>query len=1014
MKVLIVDDKEENLVLLDTLLKGFGYVVEQASNGQEALNKLKNDSIQMVISDILMPVMDGYELCRICKTDPVLHHIIFVFYTATYTTKEDEAYALELGADQFLIKPMEPKAFLAAVRDVVQKAEKEKVSSKEPEISTSEALIKHRDRLLYKLNHKLEELESEIDNRRKAEEKYRTLMEFNPDTIIIHRGRKIVYVNRAGCKLLGADSAESLIGRKLFDFIHSDYHKIVNERVQKLLTGDPYAQLKEEKFVDVHGNVIEVEATTLPTIYDGKPAVQSLIRDIRERKTAEEALDQSEKQYKELIDGMNETVWVIDFNGNLVDVNQTAVDVLGYSKEELLKRGLCGIDPSLKKEDIQSPAKTMPSDTLHIFETSHRTKKGKTFPVEVYSSLVTYQGKPAILSIARDITKRRRAEEALKKSEHMLKVISENSRDIICLHDSKHKYVYVSPACKPLLGYEPEELTGTNPWDMVHPQDLKALQKEGPVKSNNGEPFLLSYRIRKKSGDYIWFESTSQTLRDEKGDITGFVTSSRDITERKRAEDLLREREEMIHSIVETSRDWIWAIDKDGRHTYSNPAVENILGYTPDELVGQSSIHLLKEEDRKYIESQLSKWIAEKKGWENLILRWKHKDGSWRWLESSSVPIVDAEGAFIGFRGVDRDITERRFAEDTIRNERTLLRTLIDHLPNGIFVKDRKFRKIIANPVHISEVKGHLKYLGMNPDIEILNRTDFEVFPKELAETYYKEDQKVIKDGRSIINNVEFSVQPDGEKIWLLVSKVPLFDTEGSIIGMVGITTDVSESKQAEAQIKNNLQEKEILLRELYHRTKNNMQVISSMLRLKARTVSNDDVKFIFREIENKILSMSLVHQKLYESKDLSSLNLKVYFNDLISLIRQSYLMSDDRIKLEYKAVDVPVLLDTAIPLGMVLNELMTNAVRHAFPEGRKGTIRIRLDKEPEKGIVLEVSDNGVGLPDGFQIEKDGRLGLETVLALAKQQLAAEVTFQSENGVRCRIVIQEELYRPRV
>ncbi len=142
-------------------------------------------------------------------------------------------------------------------------------------------------------------------------------------------------------------------------------------------------------------------------------------RDITDRKHMENALRESESNYRELIDGMNETVWVIDFNGDLLDVNKTAVKTLGYSKEELIAIGLFGIDSSIKKEDIKAMAESMPMDEVQIFETSHKTRDGRLFPVEVYSSLVTYQGKKAIMSIARDITERKQAEEALRQMQKL-------------------------------------------------------------------------------------------------------------------------------------------------------------------------------------------------------------------------------------------------------------------------------------------------------------------------------------------------------------------------------------------------------------------------------------------------------------------------------------------------------------------------------------------------------------------------------------------------------------------
>jgi PAS domain S-box-containing protein len=139
------------------------------------------------------------------------------------------------------------------------------------------------------------------------------------------------------------------------------------------------------------------------------------------------------------------------------------------------------------------------------------------------------------------------------------------------------------------------------------------------------------------------------------------------VVERERAVKALREREATISAMVETSRDWIWAIDLEGIHTYCNPAVEAILGYRPEELVGKSSIDLVHEEDRSMVETEFPKWIAERCGWNNLVIRWRHKDGGWRYLESNAVPIVSASGELVGFRGVDRDISERIESEEKLR-----------------------------------------------------------------------------------------------------------------------------------------------------------------------------------------------------------------------------------------------------------------------------------------------------------------------------------------------------------
>ncbi|MBN1780599.1 response regulator [bacterium] len=278
MKILIVDDKDENLLLLNTLLKGIGHDVEQAENGKKALEKLKKNTFEMIISDILMPVMDGYELCQACKKDPELKNIVFVFYTATYTEKNDEIYAMQLGADKFLIKPMEPKAFLSAITELAKKVEQHKIIVKKPEIADAEAIKMHRDRLLNKLSKKIEELQSEIERRKKAEEQVqKDLME---KEILLrelyHRTKNNMQVICSMLRLKARFtknqeltgilteienkiSCMALVQQKLYDSNNLSYINLI-EYIESLvqLIKESYASSLEGIVISVNGDVIKV------------------------------------------------------------------------------------------------------------------------------------------------------------------------------------------------------------------------------------------------------------------------------------------------------------------------------------------------------------------------------------------------------------------------------------------------------------------------------------------------------------------------------------------------------------------------------------------------------------------------------------------------------------------------------------------------------------------------------------------------------------------------------------
>jgi len=197
MNILIVDDKEDNRNLLEVLLKGNGYDVEAAANGAKALEKLKAGGIELIISDVLMPIMDGFQLCRKVKTDEALRHIPFIIYTATYTGPQDEAFAIKIGADQFIQKPCEPDVFMEAVRDVMAAAKGRDIASTPVPVHEEEMLKLYSERLVRKLEQKMLELEA-------SERKYRMLTENTLDIIwAMDLDLTFTYVNPAVGRLMG-------------------------------------------------------------------------------------------------------------------------------------------------------------------------------------------------------------------------------------------------------------------------------------------------------------------------------------------------------------------------------------------------------------------------------------------------------------------------------------------------------------------------------------------------------------------------------------------------------------------------------------------------------------------------------------------------------------------------------------------------------------------------------------------------------------------------------------------
>jgi len=231
---------------------------------------------------------------------------------------------------------------------------------------------------------------------------------------------------------------------------------------------------------------------------------------------------------------------------------------------------------------------------------------------------------------------------------------------------------------------------------------------------------------------------------------------------------------------------------------------------------------------------------------------------------------------------------------------------------------------------------------------------------------------------------------------------------------VLAIIRDTSERKRADEQIQKDLKEKETLIQELYHRTKNNMQVICSMLDLQTLKHHNPEIKTLFKEIKNKIFSMSLVHMHLYDSKNLCHLNLKDYLNSLLNLFKRSYVDSIQNISIQTDMQDINVLMDSAVPLGLAFNELILNIIKHAFPNNRLGKIKIQSYLDNQEMIVLQVSDDGIGLPKNFDFKKDIGIGLEIMFGLVEDQLGGKVAIEKNNGLTYTITFKDALYHARV
>jgi two-component sensor histidine kinase len=239
-------------------------------------------------------------------------------------------------------------------------------------------------------------------------------------------------------------------------------------------------------------------------------------------------------------------------------------------------------------------------------------------------------------------------------------------------------------------------------------------------------------------------------------------------------------------------------------------------------------------------------------------------------------------------------------------------------------------------------------------------------------------------------------------------------DASGAITFLTGIVQEVTERKSYEDRLVKALAEKEALLRELYHRSNNNMQVISAILEFQSENIGDERLSRILNDTQDRIGSIALVNRKLYEAQDLSHINLGHYIQELAAIIRQSHEPSRPRISLETELEEVWILVDTAIPCGLILNELISNVYRHAYPEGSEGVLKISLRTDPDKTIIIRVEDKGVGIPEGFDIMHSRHIGIQSIVSLCASQLRGMIQFESAAGLSCEIRFKDNIYEARV
>ena len=642
---------------------------------------------------------------------------------------------------------------------------------------------------------------------------------------------------------------------------------------------------------------------------------------------------------------------------------------------------------------------------------------------------------------------RKQAEEVLRGSEERYRLLADNTLDVIWKMDFNLEFTYSNPAVFDMLGFTPEEWIGTRLPEHCSPEEMQKIQRlitqeiENP-KKHTGVVFETSFFT--KNGEEIPCEINARILFDENGRPTELQGSTRDITERKQAEEVLLESKERYRLLADNTLDVIWKMDFNLEFTYSNPAVFDMLGFTPEEWIGTRLPEHCSPEEMQKMQRLMTHEIENQKKHTGVVFEsiFFNKNGEGIPCEVNARILFDENGRPISMQGTTRDITERKAAEVHIKHLNSVLEAIRNVNQLILVEKDRDTLLQEACDALVKARGYDVAWLGFSEDGETFAMVKGSGFPEDVSrfceymmsgdyppcirDALARKDQLAVMDKseecgdcffesvcrgkEAAIIHVEHAGRFFGLLAVLLAPDVSIDEEEKGILAEVAgdiafalHNMELEEvRKKAEDQIKASLKEKEVLLREIHHRVKNNLQVISSLLDMQARNAKDKDVKDALSESMNRIMAMSLIHSQLYEGSDLSEINMKMFVNRLLGQL-QIYQVGDTRIAHVIQVDDYPFPIAVAVPVGLVINELLSNALKHAFEGRDEGRIEVILTASESGMINLRVSDDGVGLPPGFDINKSKTLGLRLVKIITEDQLRGTLEVTGEEGATFNI-----------
>ncbi len=605
---------------------------------------------------------------------------------------------------------------------------------------------------------------------------------------------------------------------------------------------------------------------------------------------------------------------------------------------------------------------------------------------------------------------------------NVLEEVLESISDAFVSVDNNFRVTYLNKNAEEFLGIKRRDIIGKNVLEAL-PQSKNTVFQEIHLKLVNENGIAKREKIEFETlFDVPPFKNWYNVRVFP--DLKGFNIFLQDITFKKTAELKLIESEEKYRSLLETipdsyerERQWPNLIsnlpgmayrcrnDNNWTMSFISHQCKEITGYDPSDLINNAKKaynDLVIREDRETVWNTVQNALKKNEPYE-INYRIVTRQNEIKWVWERGVGVEDENGELF-LEGFIEDITHQRQAEAALKESEEKYRALFESDPDYTILLGLDGYLVDVNPAAI-QITGlskehlvgkHFMDLNIFPEEELASHR--EIFSHFLNEETIAPYESRIYDY-------------DGEIRWIEIKQTSV-KKDNKITYILLICSDITQRKKAENEIKNSLKEKEVLLQEIHHRVKNNMQIISSLLNLQKQYVDEEEAIDVLMESQNRVKSMAMIHEKLYQSHNLTSINIYDYVQSLVKDLFSSYSIPASQITPIIEIDDVKLNIETAVPCGLIINELVSNSLKYAFPRGKEGEICLSL-KSCGKHYELIIRDNGIGFPEELDFKNTESLGLQLVNSLVGQ-IDGEIELDRSQGTMFKITFSELIYKERI